>query len=433
MPHEGDQKELDGISTSGEFALVVEDGDALAGAERLPYGAPGGDLAQRGARGVEARTTITATATPPQQVVGRKVAIAGHLMSGGGADLVAVPVVLYRTDHPTNKARIATTTTDSTGHYQFTLTDNVPTKHAYTVYARGRSTYSRVQSNEVQVTYHPRLLRDVRRAGLAPAARIRTLTVFNLAWYELLAIFLILAGEALLLAGHEAAGVGIQALNIVMVSAIVVALHGERTELVQALALISLFRVVNLSFALIPTTTLYWLAVIYGLMFIPIIGVVAYRKLSRRDLGLIGGLQLTYLIPFGILVGAELALIEYQILANPALIPAYSLVWLVELSLVMIFVVTLVEELLFRALLQPELVARSGPVVGILITSIIFAVMSLGFANYFELFFAFGVGIIFGVAYYKTKNLPFVVTMHAVNNILLFGVLPFFPILVVPH
>jgi membrane protease YdiL (CAAX protease family) len=75
---------------------------------------------------------------------------------------------------------------------------------------------------------------------------------------------------------------------------------------------------------------------------------------------------------FGALVGVVLALIEYQILANPALIPSYSLVELVELSVVMIFVVTLVEELLFRALLQPELVQRSGPIVGILITSIIF-------------------------------------------------------------
>ena len=140
-----------------------------------------------------------------------------------------------------------------------------------------------------------------------------------------------------------------------------------------------------------------------------------------------------YLIPFGTLIGVELALIEHQILANPALIPSFSLIWLVELSVVMIFVVTLVEELLFRALLQPQLVQRSGPIVGILITSIIFGAMQSGFANYYELLFAFGVGLVFGVAFYKTKNLPFVITMHAVDDILLFGVLPFFAILVAPH
>jgi len=167
-------------------------------------------------------------------------------------------------------------------------------------------------------------------------------------------------------------------------------------------------RVVNLSFALIPTTTLSWLVVIYGVMFIPIIAVVARRKLRRNDLGLTGGPQLTYLIPTGVIIGVGLGLVEYAILANPALIPSYSLIGLIELSVVMIFVVTLVEQLIFRALLQPELIKRSGPIVGILITSIIFCAMQSGFANYYELLFAFGVGLLFGVAFYKTKNLPFV-------------------------
>jgi uncharacterized protein len=254
-----------------------------------------------------------------------------------------------------------------------------------------------------------------------------------LVWSELLAIFLILAGEGLLFAGYRVAGVGVQAANIVVIMLAIEVLNGEHVELLEVLALVSLLRVVNLSFALVPTVTLYWLAVIYGVMFLPIISVVAHRKLSRHDLGLTGGLRLRYLIPFGALIGVELALIEYQILANPALIPSFSLVLLVELSVVMIFVVTLVEELLFRALLQPELVERSGPLVGILITSIIFGAMQSGFANYYELLFAFGVGLVFGVAFYKTKNLPFVITMHAVNNILLFGVLPFLPMIAVPH
>ncbi len=279
--------------------------------------------------------------------------------------------------------------------------------------------------------YHVKRLRDITRARLAPVAR--TTVVFNLVWSELLAIFLILAGEGLLFAGYRVAGVGVQAANIVVIMLAIEVLNGERVELLEVLALVSLLRVVNLSFALVPTVTLYWLVVIYGVMFLPIISVVAHRKLSRHDLGLTGGHRLTYLIPFGILVGVELALIEYQILANPALIPSFSLVWLVELSVVMIFVVTLVEELLFRALLQPELVERSGPIVGILITSVIFGAMQSGFANYYELLFAFGVGLVFGVAFYKTKNLPFVITMHAVNNILLFGVLPFLPMITVPH
>ena len=369
-------------------------------------------------------TTITATAVPRQQLVGHGVTIAGQLTSGGDAELVGVPVVLYNTDDPANKVRTDTTTTDSSGHYQFTLSDSVATTHAYTVYARGRSTYSRAQSAEILVAYATRASEDH-----AVTAQI----VFNLAWYELLAIFLILAGEGLIFAGYRDAGVGVQALNLVMIVVAIGVLNGNRVELLEVLALVSLLRVVNLSFALIPAVTLYWLVAIYGVMLIPIIAVVAYRELSRQDLGLTAGRPLITLIPIGALIGVPLALIEYQILANPALIPAFSLVWLIELSIVMILVVTLVEELIFRALLQPELVQRSGPIVGILITSIIFGAMQSGFANYYELLFAFGVGLLFGVAFYKTKNLPFVITMHAVNNILLFGVLPFLPILAVPH
>ena len=426
MPGEEERRQPDGILTPGESALALRDHGANVSADRTgaPYSATDRNLAQRRSRGVETPTTITATAIPRHQFVGHPVTIAGQLTSGGGADLVGVPVVLYNTDDPTNKVLTATTTTDASGNYQFTVTDSVATTHAYTVYARGRSTYSRAQSTELLVTY-------ATRAALAPAARARL--VFNLAWYELLAIFLILVGEGLLFAGYRVVGVGVQALNLVVIVAAIGVLQGDRVELLEVLALVSLLRVVSVSFAVTPTTTLYWLVAIYGVMFIPIISVVAHRKLSRHNLGLTGGLRLTYLIPIGALVGVALALIEYQILANPALIPSYSLVGLVELSVAMIFVVTLVEELLFRALLQPELVQRSGPIVGILITSIIFGAMQSGFANYHELLFAFGVGLIFGVAFYKTKNLPFVVTMHAVNNILLFGVLPFLPILAVSH
>jgi membrane protease YdiL (CAAX protease family) len=433
LPGEEEQRPPGGISASDESALAPQDRDANVGAERsrATRSAAGRDVVRRRVRRAQAPTTITAIATPTEQFVRHGVTIAGHLTSGGGAELVGVPVALYNTDDPTNNVLTATSVTDAVGHYQFTVTDTVPTTHSYLVCAEGRSKYSRAQSTEVRVTYHLLRLRDTTRAALAPPARKRV--AFNLAWSELLAILLILVGEGLLFAGYRVAGVGVQALNLVVIFVAIVLLNGDRVELLEVLALVSLFRIINLSLVIVPTVTLYWLVAIYGIMLIPIISVVAHRKLSRHDLGLTGGQQLTYLIPIGALVGVGLALIEYQILANPALIPSLSLVWLVELSVVMIFVVALVEELLFRALLQSELVEHSGPIIGILITSIIFGAMQSGFANYYELLFAFGVGLLFGVGFYKTKNLPFVITMHAVSNILLLGVLPFLPILAAPR
>jgi hypothetical protein len=64
--------------------------------------------------------------------------------------------------------------------------------------------------------------------------------------------------------------------------------------------------------------------------------------------------------------------------------------------------------------------------VGIAITSVIFGAMHAGYANVYELLFATVAGVVLGVTFYKTRNLTLVVTIHAVNNIVLFGVLGFF-------
>ena len=89
-------------------------------------------------------------------------------------------------------------------------------------------------------------------------------------------ILLILIGEGLLFAGYQVLGVGVQAFNIVVVAIILATLHAERMQLVEALALISVFRVVNLSFALVSTVTIYWLATIYGVMYLPIILLIVH-------------------------------------------------------------------------------------------------------------------------------------------------------------
>src|SRR5665647_97179 len=428
LPGEPEQSQSDGTSTSHKVARASGQADLFEGAygTGATYSASERSLVQRRAKGGVTPTTITATVTPPE-FVGRAFTIAGQLASGGGAHLVGVPVVLYKTDDPTNKVRVATTVTDASGHYQFTLRlfrYGVATTHAYTVCAEGRSKYSRAQSPEVLVTRHFLRLRDVRRTALAPATRTRT--GFNLAWYELFSISLILVGEGLLFAGHHLLGVGVQALNIVVVAIIVVTLQVERLQLVQALALVSVFRVVNLSFALVPIVTIYWLATIYGVMYLPIILLIVQEKLNRHDLGIDNVRRSVELIPFGAVIGAAFGFIEYYILTNNALIPNASVLQFIQLSIVMIFFVALGEELLFRVLLQSPLIERTGAIAGILITSLIFGAMHSGYANGYELLFAIGAGIIFGVAFYKTKNLAFVVTIHAANNIILFGMPIFF-------
>jgi membrane protease YdiL (CAAX protease family) len=239
-------------------------------------------------------------------------------------------------------------------------------------------------------------------------------------------MLLILIGEGLLFAGYQVLGVSVQAFNIIVVGIILVTVRGVRVQLVQALALVSVFRVVNLSFALVSSVTLYWLATVYGVMYLPLIAVILHEKMSRYDLGIDNVRRSVLLLPLGIFVGVDFGVIEYAILTNKPLIPDASVSQLIQLSIVMIFFVAIIEELLFRVLLQPPLIERSGAVAGILITSVIFGAMHAGYANVYELLFATGASIVLGVAFYETKNLALVVTIHAVNNIVLFGLLAFF-------
>ena len=163
MPGDEEERHPDGIPTSSQSVRAVDEQGENVDAERTgaALGVPGrDDVERRRVVGVEAPTTITAIAFPPDQFVGHSVTIAGQLTSGGGADMVAVPIVLYNTDDPANKVRIVSTTTDASGRYLFTLTDSVATTHAYTVCAEGRSAYSRAESTEVLVRYHLLRLRD---------------------------------------------------------------------------------------------------------------------------------------------------------------------------------------------------------------------------------------------------------------------------------
>ena len=146
MPGDEEERHPDGIATSSQTVLAIDEHGENVDAERpgAALSVPGRDgVHRRGVVGVETPTTITAIAIPPDQCVGHSVTIAGQLTSGGGADMAAVPIVLYNTDDPTNKVGIASTTTDASGRYLFTLTDSVATAHAYTVCAEGRSAYSR--------------------------------------------------------------------------------------------------------------------------------------------------------------------------------------------------------------------------------------------------------------------------------------------------
>jgi hypothetical protein len=96
--------------------------------------------------------TITAAATPSEQVVGQNVTVAGQLMAVG-APVAGALVTLFNVDDVAQPVRIAESATGASGHYKFELTDTAPGHHTYVAHAPGTSSYASVQSSEVAVTY----------------------------------------------------------------------------------------------------------------------------------------------------------------------------------------------------------------------------------------------------------------------------------------
>jgi membrane protease YdiL (CAAX protease family) len=97
---------------------------------------------------------------------------------------------------------------------------------------------------------------------------------------------------------------------------------------------------------------------------------------------------------------------------------------MLTLVIIMFVFVGLVEELIFRSILQTKLQQSIGMGSGLLVASALFGIMHSGYGSVYELLFATAAGLIIGYLYQKTGSLPFVTVIHGTINVLLLGVLP---------
>jgi hypothetical protein len=126
----------------------------------------------------------------------------------------------------------------------------------------------------------------------------------------------------------------------------------------------------------------------------------------------------------GLVLGIALAEGEYRIITTEYMIPDLSIVNIIGLSIVMIFFVALIEELIFRSILQTRLEESFGMLPGLIVTSILFGIMHSGYGNPYEILLTAGVGLLLGYLFQRTRNLPFIVMTHGFTNIFLFGIIP---------
>lgn len=195
----------------------------------------------------------------------------------------------------------------------------------------------------------------------------------------------------------------------------------DEASMFQAFALVPIFRLVNLGMPVFFELTIYWFPLIYGPL-LPAIHVIGW---ANDSVTLNPGWKATAVwLPLILPVSALFGALEYVILEPESLIPAWSMTQLAIFSVIMVGFVGLVEELLFRGVLQQAIQERIGTWPGILWTSAIFGLMHSGYRVPEELLFAASLGIVFGVVYDRTDSIVLVTIIHGFLNVFLFAVIP---------
>jgi len=191
----------------------------------------------------------------------------------------------------------------------------------------------------------------------------------------------------------------------------------------QAFILLPILRLINLSMPVFFEATLDSFIFIYGLLAVPVSIAATHQGLTRKQLGITFEKIITYIL-LSILLGFLLGAGEYLVIGTKNLIPDLSIFYLLKLSIVMIFFVGLVEEVIFRSILQTRLEIVLGDRGGLIITSILFGLMHSGYGSIYEVVYTSFVGIVIGYLFYRTRSLPLAMMIHGFINIFLFGLIP---------
>ena len=197
-------------------------------------------------------------------------------------------------------------------------------------------------------------------------------------------------------------------------------------NLLQSLTLIILLRMINFAMPQFFNLTILQYPLIYGVMFIPIYSIVKSQQITIKELGLNIDKKLFIYLPLATIIGFLMALIEYNILNPISFFKDINFSDIILIVVIMIFFIGTVEELIFRSILQTRIQKVFGLNEGVLLSGGIFGLMHMSYGLIGEIIFAGMFGIILGYIFEKTKSLIFIVSIHGIENILLFGILPLF-------
>lgn len=225
---------------------------------------------------------------------------------------------------------------------------------------------------------------------------------------------LLLASEGAFHVGADAAGLTGHAL-VVLGSLWLLSQVEDWTDALTAVALLAALRLVSAAMPPFLPTPLGRTALVYA----PFLPVVALGWWRRAGLIAVANRQVTLRALPAVVVSA-LVFAQLQFLAAPPepLVPTLGPADLALATLVVVPVVALVEETLFRGLLQRSLGAELGPVAAVGATALVFGVMRAGDGPAAGVLVAVLLGVALGALYEVTEGLLPVVVLNGLATLL---------------
>lgn len=242
--------------------------------------------------------------------------------------------------------------------------------------------------------------------------------------YLAIPIAAIALAELMIYSGRKLEAMEIHALVLLGLSfSIIYIKNKDIQKTYQSFLLLPILRLVDFSMPLFYEEKLYNLIFIYCLLAIPVSIAAINQEFTLTQLG-ITFKKIGIYIPLAIFMGLLLGAGEYIIVGKNPLIQNLSILNLLNLTIIMVFLVSPIEEMIFRSILQNRLEIVLGSREALIVTSILFGLMHSGYGSIYEVLYITLVGAVIGYLFYGTRSLPLVALIHGFMNVFFFGIIP---------
>jgi membrane protease YdiL (CAAX protease family) len=191
--------------------------------------------------------------------------------------------------------------------------------------------------------------------------------------------------------------------------------------LVPVLALLPLVRFFSLTMPTRSVSPLFWFLLIGVPLLTAVVLMVRYIRYSPVDARIWGWSLQQGLIGA---TGIPLGIIAYVLFHRVPTVASQEIPYLIIGAGILLVFLGLLEELIFRALLQPYLCSLYGATRGVLLTAAISAVFSSGSRSPVTMLFTFVVAVCYGWLVYTNRSIMGVAISHGVIGIMTILLLP---------